>query len=379
MAQRFSVPEQGEASSNLPGQPLRPRGSNDSLEMFDGDGMMPTAGESSPEPDHSYAQRAQASLFAYATNSASSSAPNMSLLCDEDDEVQYFEEASLASDAFPKFEEIRRLGKLCDVTLVVDDHRFSAHRVVLAATVPYFRAMFTSAMVEVQQNEINMHGIEPDTLEQLVNFAYSGKVRITISNVQSLMVGASFLQLENIVQACCQYLQSRLQGSNVLAVRQFASALGCLSLVRAADQFLQKHFVAISRTDDFFALPLEDVIAIISRDELHVSSEEQVFEAAMRWIRHDAAERKGRAADLLACIRLPLLKPQYITDCVASNEIVRGCLRCRDLVDEAKDYHLMPERRALLQTFRTKPRCCNDIPGIVYAVGGLTNDGNSSR
>lgn len=47
----------------------------------------------------------------------------------------------------------------------------------------------------------------------------------------------------------------------------------------------------------------------------------------MRWIRHDAAARKGRAADLLACIRLPLLKPQYITDCVASNEIVRGCLR----------------------------------------------------
>lgn len=62
----------------------------------------------------------------------------------------------------------------------------------------------------------------------------------------------------------------------MLAVRQFASALGCSSLVRAADQFLQKHFVAISRTDDFLALSLEDVTGIISRDELHVSSEEQV-------------------------------------------------------------------------------------------------------
>ena len=47
----------------------------------------------------------------------------------------------------------------------------------------------------------------------------------------------------------------------------------------------------------------------------------------------------------------------------------------RDLVDEAKDYHLMPERRALLQTFKTRPRCCTDVVGIIYAVGGLTSSG----
>jgi kelch-like protein 18 len=56
---------------------------------------------------------------------------------------------------------------------------------------------------------------------------------------------------------------------------------------------------------------------------------------------------------------------------------MRFANRCRDLVDEARDYHLMPERRALMQTFRTKPRCCNDITGLIYAVGGLTNTGDS--
>ena len=47
----------------------------------------------------------------------------------------------------------------------------------------------------------------------------------------------------------------------------------------------------------------------------------------------------------------------------------------RDLVDEAKDYHLMPERRPQLQSQRTKPRSCNDITGLIYAVGGLTRAG----
>lgn len=135
-------------------------------------------------------------------------------------------------------------------------------------------------------------GIDEETLEQLINFSYSGKVRISSSNVQSLMVGASFLQLNNIVDACSQFLQKRLQGmcvclstfeidfcsgSNVLLLRSFAVALGCTSLVRSADRFIDKHFVSISGTPEFLQLSLDDLVSIISRDQLYVSSEEQVF------------------------------------------------------------------------------------------------------
>ena len=49
---------------------------------------------------------------------------------------------------------------------------------------------------------------------------------------------------------------------------------------------------------------------------------------------------------------------------------------CRDLLDEAKDYHLMPDRRAKLHTFAIRPRCCSDVAGVIYAVGGLTSLGN---
>ncbi len=113
----------------------------------------------------------------------------------------------------------------------------------------------------------------------------------------------------------------------MLNVRQFAMALGCNSLVRAADRFLQKHFTPVSKTEDFLALPVGDVFEILSRDELFVSNEEQVFEAAMAWVRKDENSRKEYMATLLSCIRLPLLKPHYITDRVASDELIRGCLK----------------------------------------------------
>lgn len=46
-------------------------------------------------------------------------------------------------------------------------------------------------------------------LESLINFAYSGAVKIDNQNVQMLMVGASFLQLNKVRDACADFLISR--------------------------------------------------------------------------------------------------------------------------------------------------------------------------
>jgi len=52
-----------------------------------------------------------------------------------------FQQTDLASSAFPIMEEIRRQGKLCDITIRVEDSCFSAHRIVLCATIPYFQVI----------------------------------------------------------------------------------------------------------------------------------------------------------------------------------------------------------------------------------------------
>lgn len=46
-------------------------------------------------------------------------------------------------------------------------------------------------------------------LEALINFAYNGHLAIDQQNVQSLLMGASFLQLQNIKDACCSFLRER--------------------------------------------------------------------------------------------------------------------------------------------------------------------------
>ena len=80
---------------------------------------------------------------------------------------------------------------------------------------------------------------------------------------------------------------------------------------------------------------------------------------------------------LLQKVRLPLLTPQFLADRVATEELIRSSHQCRDLLDEARNYHLMPERRSQLKSFVTRARCCKDLVGVIYAVGGQTKSGNS--
>ncbi|XP_078518579.1 kelch-like protein 18 isoform X2 [Lissotriton helveticus] len=293
------------------------------------------------------------------------------------EELVHFTVEELPNRGYGVMEEIRRQGKLCDVTLRVDEHKFSAHRIVLAASIPYFHAMFTTDMMECKQDEIVMQGMDPGALEALINFAYNGHLAIDQQNVQSLLMGASFLQLQSIKDACCSFLKERLHPKNSLGVRQFAETMMCAVLYDSANSFVHQNFVEVSMSEEFLALPFEDVLELVSRDELNVKAEEQVFEAALAWVKSDREQREAYLPELLSKIRLPLCRPQFLTDRVQQDDLVRYCHKCRDLVDEAKDYHLMPERRPHLPAYKTRPRCCNSIAGLIYAVGGLNSAGDS--
>jgi len=59
---------------------------------------------------------------------------------------------------------------------------------------------------------------------------------------------------------------------------------------------------------------------------------------------------------VLEHVRLPLLSPYFLHDCVENQAVVRQSSECRHLVEEAKMFHLLPDRRAELQSPRTKHR-----------------------
>ena len=92
---------------------------------------------------------------------------------DGDTEEKFHCQSSF-NEAFKKMQHIRREGKLCDIVLRTQNSRFSAHRIVLASQIPYFEGMLLSGMIEQDKNEIEIAGVEPHTLQVLIDFAYTG-------------------------------------------------------------------------------------------------------------------------------------------------------------------------------------------------------------
>ncbi|KAL1458174.1 hypothetical protein WDU94_008343 [Cyamophila willieti] len=265
---------------------------------------------------------------------------------------------------------LRRHRELCDVVLNVGARKIFAHRVLLSACSPYFRAMFTGELAESRQAEVTIRDIDDVAMDSLIEFCYTSHITVEESNVQTLLPAACLLQLVEIQDICCEFLKRQLDPSNCLGIRAFADTHSCRDLLRIADKFTQHNFQEVMESEEFLILPVGQLVDIISSDELNVRSEEQVFNAIMSWLKYNVSERRQHLAQVLQHVRLPLLSPKFLVGTVGSDLLVRSDEACRDLVDEAKNYLLLPQERPLMQGPRTRPRKPSRRGEVLFAVGG---------
>lgn len=71
---------------------------------------------------------------------------------------------------------------------------------------------------------------------------------------------------------------------NVVELLNIASSIGLLQAVRTAEKYIIKYFTFVSQTLEFELINANSFINIIKSDEIVVTSEKQVFEAAQRWL-----------------------------------------------------------------------------------------------
>ncbi|NXK44151.1 KLHL4 protein, partial [Chauna torquata] len=281
---------------------------------------------------------------------------------------EYFHSTNHAEQTFRKMENYLQQKQLCDVLLIVGDQKIPAHRLVLSAVSDYFAAMFTNDVREAKQEEIKMEGVDPDALKALVRYAYTGILELKEDTIESLLAAACLLQLSQVIEVCCNFLMKQLHPSNCLGIRSFGDAQGCTELLKVAHTYTMEHFTEVIKNQEFLLLPANEIAKLLSSDDINVPDEEAIFQALMMWVRHDLQNRQRDLGMLLSYIRLPLLPPQLLAD-LENSPMFADDLECQKLLMEAMKYHLLPERRSMMQSPRTKPR--KSTVGALYAVGGM--------
>nr|XP_029134669.1 kelch-like protein 29 [Labrus bergylta] len=84
-------------------------------------------------------------------------------------------------------------------------------------------------------------------------------------------------------------------------------------------------------------------------------------------------------SELLAVVRLPFIHPSYLLNVVDNEELIKSSEACRDLVNEAKRYHMLPHARQEMQTPRTRPRLSAGVAEEIVLVGGRQTMGMNQR
>ena len=92
------------------------------------------------------------------------------------------------------------LAKYCDITVIVDEHKYPAHKRILSEWSPFFEKIFCVEMKSCCSYEIIIEGISKEVFEIILDFIYIGEVFINDELLHPCIEAADYLGLEYEVQ-----------------------------------------------------------------------------------------------------------------------------------------------------------------------------------
>ena len=275
-------------------------------------------------------------------------------------------------DVLRRVDTLRQQGQLgfCDVVLRLSGQEFHAHKLILASCSDYFYAMFNGNMKESKERVVDINGVDVDVMKLVLNFIYTGSIPLSNDNVEDILQAANLMLIKSLKEVCCRFLETLLTVNNCLGMQKFAESYSCEALFETTTKFICDNFGYITDSDEFLQLYPAQLCPILSSDELRVLNEEKVYEALIRWTKHSLLERKKFFPELVQHIRLPMLPPDYLVDQVESETLFIEFPKCKELLVEAHHYLLLPNRRNINQSARTRPRKYENNNEILIACGG---------
>ena len=220
-------------------------------------------------------------------------------------------------------------GQLCDARLLVNGKRHvAAHRAILAANSDYFASIYTGKAAVSADTVVPINDLNDPDFDALLDFAYTKQVRISEANVHSLFQAADCLRFPGVKKACFKHLRRQLDTDNCVSMWAFAEGHNNRELSQAAFEMVEKNFKDVVSGLDFRSLDARQVSKVLASDNLAVEQEEQVYEAAMSWVKVSELDRARHVSVVMQSVRLQLLDHDYLLALLDNATLLTQDLLC---------------------------------------------------
>lgn len=183
---------------------------------------------------------------------------------------------------FEALNEQRQTARFTDAILKVGLADIKLHRCILAAAIP--------KLLENQDGEdeslltVKLEGVDPNAVEVLVEFAYTGELSVSAGEVLGLYHAAKSLGMKEVQDSCEQFVLDKVLPLDWMAVRGFAEQQDCPNLMIAVDKFIEEHVGDIYHKKDFFQLPRLQIELASTNDRQRESLDsENLCNVAINW------------------------------------------------------------------------------------------------
>ncbi|KAH7962118.1 hypothetical protein HPB52_014509 [Rhipicephalus sanguineus] len=136
--------------------------------------------------------------------------------------------------------------------------------------------------------------------------------------------------------------------------------------------YLMEHFVEVAkRSDEFLRLDADEVVSILSDENLNVVKEESVWKAALRWIEIDPGSRIRHMARLFECVRTGLVDTDFFVERIKTHKYIVDDDACRPRVIQTLrflyDLDVVVHDDEVPTPVFARPRIPHEV---LFAIGG---------
>lgn len=190
-------------------------------------------------------------------------------------------------------QSFREQNVFYDFKIIMKEEIIPCHRCVLAACSDFFRAMFEVNMKERDDGSVTITNLSSKAVKAFLDYAYTGKTRITDDNVEMFFQLSSFLQVSFLSKACSDFLIKSISLVNCLHLLSLSDSYGSAQLFSHTLYFVQHHFHLLYKSSDFLEMNFGVLQKCLESDELNVPEEEMVLKAVLTWIKYNLESRQN--------------------------------------------------------------------------------------
>jgi speckle-type POZ protein len=153
-----------------------------------------------------------------------------------------------------------------DVSFTIDGEKFPAHRAVLAARSPVFRAELFGSMAESTMSSTTLHDITPATFKAMLRFIYTDELPAeaepedsSVEMFQNLLAAADRYALDRLKFICVENLRAKVSVDTVATILACAETHNCHKLKNKCIDFfaVEENFKEAMFTEGYALLVLK--------------------------------------------------------------------------------------------------------------------------